>query len=116
MNNDKNKGFITHAAAKTESEIITVTEALGRIIANKVTACKNLPSFDNSAMDGFAFKAVDAGKHLTVQRTIFAGEVPEASLSEGECYRIMTGAQLPGDVDTVAPIEHCSNVTDEAVT
>ena len=107
---------VTHATAKTESEIITVTEALGRIIAKEVTARKNLPSFDNSAMDGFAFKAADAGKRLTIQRTIFAGEVPEASLSEGECYRIMTGAQLPGDVDTVAPIEHCSDVTDEAVT
>jgi len=107
---------VTYATAVTESEIVSVTEALGRIIAHEVTALKNLPSFDNSAMDGFAFKAADAGKRLKVQRTIFAGQVPQASLSDGECYRIMTGAQLPSDVDTVAPIEHCSDVTEDAVT
>ncbi len=107
---------VAHATARTQSEIVSVTEALGRIVAKEITATKNLPSFDNSAMDGFAFKAADAGKRLKVKHTIFAGEVPKASLGDGECYRIMTGAQLPSDVDTVAPIEHCSDVTEDAVT
>jgi len=103
------------ARAKAESEIVSLTDALGRITAERIVAKKNLPSFDNSAMDGFAIKASDAGKRLNVARIILAGEVPEASLEEGECYRIMTGAQLPEDVDTVIPIEACEAVTDEAV-
>jgi len=107
---------IAHAVPKKESEIISSTDALGRILSKTIVAKKNLPSFNNSAMDGFAFKSSDAGKRLNVARIIFAGDVPEASLEEGECYRIMTGAQLPEDVDTVVPIEACEDVTDDAVT
>ena len=107
---------IEYAQKKRESEIISITNALGRILAKEIIAKKNLPSFNNSAMDGFAFKAIDAGKRLQVVKTIFAGEVPHASCKEGECYRIMTGAQIPSDVDTVVPIEDCSDVTDDAVT
>jgi len=101
------------AIPKQEKETVLLNKALGRVLASDVFASKNLPSFDNSAMDGFAFKANEKGKKLQVQRTIFAGEVPEASLNEGECYRIMTGAQLPSDVDTVIPLEDCIEVTDE---
>jgi len=107
---------IAHAKPISEREIVSITDALGRILSKTVIAKKNLPSFNNSAMDGFAFKASDAGKRLNVARIIYAGEIPEASLGEGECYRIMTGAQLPEDVDTVVPIEDCENVTDDTVT
>jgi len=107
---------VAHAIPKQEKEIISVTDALGRVLSDTLVAKKNLPSFNNSAMDGFAFRSRDAGKRLNVARIIFAGEVPEASLEEGECYRIMTGAQLPSDVDTVVPIEACEDVTDDAVT
>jgi molybdopterin molybdotransferase len=107
---------VNAAEKKRESEIISITDALGRIVSETIFAKKNLPSFDNSAMDGFAFRAADAGKRLKVSRTIFAGEIPEASLGTEECYRIMTGAQLPSDVDTVVPIEMCTDVTQTAVT
>jgi molybdopterin molybdotransferase len=107
---------VSSAARVKEKEIISITDALGRVLSNTVIAQKNLPSFNNSAMDGFAFRSSDAGKRLNVARIIFAGEIPEASLGEGECYRIMTGAQLPSDVDTVVPIEDCEDVTDDAVT
>ena len=42
------------AQAKSDSQIVTLTDALGRIVAKPVIAKKNLPSFDNAAMDGFA--------------------------------------------------------------
>ncbi|MCB4747111.1 MAG: molybdopterin molybdotransferase MoeA [Sulfurovum sp.] len=105
-----------HAVPKDKSEIITITDANGRILSKAITAKKNLPSFDNSAMDGFAFRFKDTGKRLRVASTIFAGEVTSASLKVDECYRIMTGAQLPSDVDTVVPIESCIDMADEAVT
>ncbi len=56
-------------------------------------------------MDGFAVKALDAGKRLKVVRTILAGESVEASLKDDECYKIMTGAKVPSDADTIIPIE-----------
>ncbi|MCF6205949.1 MAG: molybdopterin molybdotransferase MoeA [Sulfurovum sp.] len=106
----------SHAQTISKHEIVSVTDALGRILSRPITATKNLPSFNNSAMDGFAFQSENAGKRLRVARTIFAGDTPTPSLQAGECYRIMTGAQLPDDVDTVVPIEHCTDVTEEAVT
>ena len=104
------------ARVKQETKIVMIHDALGKVLAEDLFVQKNLPSFDNSAMDGYAFKAEDAGKRVRIQKSIFAGEKPEATLSEGECYKIMTGAQVPSDADTIAPFEKCSDITDEAVT
>jgi len=104
------------APIKQETKIVMIDDALGKVLAEDLFVQKNLPSFDNSAMDGYAFRAEDAGKRLKVQRSIFAGETPEPTLKEGECYKIMTGAQVPSDADTIAPFEKCDEVTDEAIT
>ncbi|NPA65658.1 MAG: molybdopterin molybdotransferase MoeA [Epsilonproteobacteria bacterium] len=103
------------AQPKTQIHTVTLTDALFRVLAEDIIVKKNLPSFDNSAMDGFAYRYDEADNTLHVKQTIFAGDVPKANLLPGECYRIMTGAQLPSDVDTVAPIEKCENVTQESV-
>ncbi len=91
-------------------------DALDKVLAEDIITQKNLPSFDNSAMDGFAFRHIDAGKQLSVARTIFAGEKPKPILQDGECYKIMTGAQVPSDADTIVPIERCTEVTQTHVT
>jgi len=104
------------AATVTEmTETVLLSEALGRIVARDIVCRKNLPSFDNSAMDGFALRAEDAGQRLRIVSTIYAGDIPKPILEEGCCYRIMTGAQVPPDADTIVPIEECSDVTKEAV-
>jgi molybdopterin molybdotransferase len=100
------------------SEIIPISQALGRVIAKDVICVKNLPSFNNSAMDGFAVKFSDAGKTLNINKVIFAGDKGEKvkeSLWDNECYKIMTGAKVPADVDTIIPIENCFEVTDKTV-
>ncbi|WP_456433879.1 molybdopterin molybdotransferase MoeA [Nitratifractor sp.] len=89
------------------SEIVPIGDIAGRVLARPVVARRDLPPFDNSAMDGFAFRASDRGRTLRIVRTIFAGDRPSASLGEGECYRIMTGAPVPPDADTVVPVEAC---------
>ncbi len=104
------------APIKKETKIVMIDDALGKVLAEDIIVCKNLPSFNNSAMDGYAFKAEDAGKRVKIQRSIFAGEAPDATLGDEECYKIMTGAQVPDDADTIAPFEKCSNITDDAVT
>ena len=106
---------LTAAPRKREREIVTLERALGRILAEEIRVRKNMPAFDNSAMDGFAFRHREAGQTLRIAATIYAGEHPEPILRPGECYRIMTGAQVPADADTVVPIEKCSRVTEESV-
>ena len=102
----------------TFKEIIPLSEAIGRVLSKDVICVKNLPAFNNSAMDGFAIKFSDAGKTLSINKVIFAGdkgEKVEPSLKEDECYKIMTGAKVPSDVDTIIPIENCFDVTQNSV-
>ena len=96
-------------------ESVSIQNALGRILSSDIVCVKNMPSFDNSAMDGFAVKAEDAGKSLQVQRTILAGESVSSCLERESCYRIMTGAKVPKDADTVIPIENMVEVTESNV-
>uniref|UniRef100_UPI0040485BBF molybdopterin molybdotransferase MoeA n=1 Tax=Aliarcobacter sp. TaxID=2321116 RepID=UPI0040485BBF len=106
------------AIPKTFTEIIPISDAIGRILSKDVFCVKNLPSFNNSAMDGFAVKFEDAGKILNINKVIFAGDKGEKvkeSLWDNECYKIMTGAKVPSDADTIIPIENCFDITDKTV-
>ena len=107
---------LLHAKAIQETKTVFINEALNAVLAQDIYVKKNMPSFDNSAMDGFAFKYEDLGKTLKIAKTIFAGDKPDASLKQNECYKIMTGAIVPKDVDTVVPIEKCFDITDKSVT
>lgn len=97
-------------------ELVNLEDALEKVLSDDVLCTKNLPSFNNSAMDGFAIKASDAGKSLKVKKIIFAGEKVDACLEENECYKIMTGAQVPIDVDTIIPIEDVVSFENDIVT
>ncbi len=98
------------------TQMLNISDAQGKILACDITCKKNLPAFDNSAMDGFACRFEDAGKSLHVQKVIYAGDKNlSPSLKENECYKIMTGAFVPSDADTIVPIEKCLHVSDESV-
>ena len=114
--NEAVESSLQNAYGTTLKEIISIERALGRVFSKNVICAKNLPSFNNSAMDGFAIKAADAGKTLKVNAVVYAGEVKKASLNEGECYKIMTGAQVPNDVDTIIPIENVIKFENDEVT
>ena len=104
------------ASPKNKTKIILLNEALGKVIAQDIICKKNLPSFNNSAMDGFAFKYENRGKKLKIISTIYAGDKPKEILKDNSCYKIMTGAKLPDDANTIVPIENCINITDDFVT
>lgn len=106
---------VNNAPVQIKSEIVMINDASGRVLASDVICQKNLPSFDNSAMDGFAFRHVDVGKKVAIVSTIFAGEKPKAQLTDNSCYKIMTGAQVPHDADTIVPIEDCLEVGSDFV-
>ena len=87
-------------------EIMILSKAAsGAILADDIVCVKNLPSFDNSAMDGFAVRASDAGKRIEIVAAIHAGDTLGACLKQAQCYRIMTRAQLPEDADSIVPVE-----------
>ena len=94
-------------STKPPHEWVSIFDALGRTLAKDITCKKNLPSYNNAAMDGFAIKHEDAGKTLNIKATILAGDVIEACLEKNECYKIMTGAKVPLDADTIIPFEDC---------
>ena len=85
----------------------TLETASGKVLAEQVTSRWDLPSADNSAMDGFAFTWSDQkiGDKLIVTGTVYAGDSSQTTVGSTEAVRIMTGAPLPADCDTVVPIE-----------
>ncbi len=102
---------VADASARTRAlvnrlaaENVPLDEAAGRILASSVVAPRPLPGFDNSAMDGFAARSADLPATLAVSAHIAAGQAPSA-LAPGTAARIMTGAQLPADADTVVMFE-----------
>ena len=91
----------------TKTEIIKLEESLNRILAKDIYATRDLPPYNNSAMDGYGFKYSDINSKLKVAKTILAGDIQEPILKNSECYKIMTGAKVPSDCDTIAPKEIC---------
>ena len=92
------------------SEPLPATAALGRVLATDVTALRDHPPWDNSAMDGYAVRWQDVLDHrhqLPVSGESRAGGSPEQSLTAGTAMAIMTGAPLPNGADTVVRVEHC---------
>lgn len=88
-----------------KSEIEPIENAIHRVLAEEIVASHSLPSFDNSAMDGYAVRVEDAGKTLLQSCTIFAGDGGEIRMIEEQCIRIMTGAKIPQGCEAIVPIE-----------
>jgi molybdopterin molybdotransferase len=91
---------------------LPLADALGAVLDSEVTAQWPLPSFDNSAMDGYAVRAADiAGAApqqpvtLPVRGEIPAGDTTAHAVEPGTSIRIMTGAPMPAGADTVIPVE-----------
>ena len=112
---EASKKSLEIAVPTTLKESVGIQNVLGRVISTDITCVKNMPSFDNSAMDGFAVRFSDAGKGLKVKKTILAGEASKTCLTSNTCYRIMTGAQVPSDADTIVPIENMIEVNGDYV-
>jgi molybdopterin molybdotransferase len=86
--------------------------ALGSVLAREAIADRDVPSFRNSAMDGYAVRGSDVQREnaqLRVTASISAGAVPEGSVGPGEAMRIMTGAPMPDGADTVVRVEDTDN-------
>jgi len=94
------------------TEKISLSACTNRVLATDIIAADDLPSFDNSSMDGFALRAADSSNAtpsspvtLSVVADIPAGSTPTVCLTPGQATRIMTGAQVPDGADSVIPVE-----------
>lgn len=96
------------------SENIPLSSAAGRLLAHDVSARINVPSFDNSQMDGYALTAAAAGREkriFTVGREIPAGRPLQRSrASDDLAYPIMTGAPIPKGYAAVVPVEQSERI------
>ncbi|QOY54467.1 molybdopterin molybdotransferase MoeA [Candidatus Sulfurimonas marisnigri] len=86
-------------------KILPLEQLLGYVLCEDIVAKHNLPSYDNSAMDGYAVKVADAGKLAKVTHTIFAGDDSKDELESGFAIKIMTGAKIPFGTECIVPIE-----------
>jgi molybdopterin molybdotransferase len=104
--------FIARFVAPVSAvEKLPLRSALGRVLAADVVSRIDVPSHDNSAMDGYALRGADlrsgAATELRVAGSGFAGQAFQGRVEAGECVRIMTGAVMPEGLDTVVPQEFC---------
>jgi molybdopterin molybdotransferase len=88
-------------APLSQTESLQIRAALGRVLAEEIVPTINVPSNDNSAMDGYAVRFADLDKPLKEVGTALAGKPFGGKVGAGECVRIMTGAVMPEGSDTV---------------
>ncbi|WP_139451798.1 molybdopterin molybdotransferase MoeA [Campylobacter armoricus] len=91
--------------AKNEFQKVNLTQALGSILYEDVFVEKNLPAFDNSALDGYVLNYADKNELLKIKGSILAGDKNNYVLAKNECYKIMTGAKIPQNANTILMFE-----------
>ena len=95
---------------RAAAERLPLGGALGRVLADDITAVLSMPRWPNSAMDGYAVRRADieagADGGMHVSQRVAAGVAPEP-LRPGTAARIFTGAPVPAGADTVIMQEHC---------
>ena len=99
---------ICAAITPLTSEMISLHDAAGRVLAEPLIAPLALPSFDNSAMDGYAVRAADvagAGADSPIMLkqigAVAAGAMFHGAVERGKCVRLFTGSPLPAGADAV---------------
>lgn len=96
---------------------ISLTSAGGCVLASDVTAAEPVPPFANTAMDGYAVRAVDvatAPVELPVVTEVAAGRPADRPLGPGEAMRIFTGAPVPEGSDAIVKVESTERLADGA--
>jgi len=124
----KNPDYITaretmlNVVHAVQTERVPLSESGGRILAQDLIAAENIPPFDRSPYDGYAFRAADTANAsretpvtLRVLEAVSAGAVPIAAVAEGTAVKLLTGAPIPKGANTVIPYE-LTDFTNDSVT
>lgn len=100
-----------HIKPVQETESLLLKDALDRVLAHDIISPISVPAHDNAAMDGYAFRSADLHNDTTTLQVIghaYAGKKYSGNVHAQTCIRIMTGAQMPHECDTVIPQEFVS--------
>ncbi len=104
------------------TEVMRVADALGRVLAQDLTAPADLPSFHRANMDGYAVRAADTfgasgsiPTYLKIVGSVDMGKAPTRTVRKGEGMRIATGGMLPPGADAVVMIEYTDEPGDGTV-
>ena len=102
-----------------ETERVPLLDALNRVLATPIDSTIDVPPYTNSAMDGYAVRGddlpVQGNARLRVIGRAMAGQPFVGSISRGQAVRIMTGAVMPDDVDTVLMQEHVRRINEDDI-
>ena len=110
--------LISHLPQPTiDSEWIDVSSALGRVLAEDITAPHPLPEFQRSTVDGYAVRARDTfgatdslPAYLTLIGEVPMGDAPAFEIGTGQCALIHTGGMLPNGADAVVMLEYTQQI------
>jgi len=105
---DARQTLLASATPLSATETLPLLAALGRTLAQAILSPMNVPSFDNSAMDGYALNVLEMQAlpaHFPVTQRIAAGQTG-TPLAPNTAARIFTGAPVPEGANVVVPQEH----------
>ncbi|HUA32123.1 MAG TPA: gephyrin-like molybdotransferase Glp [Candidatus Binataceae bacterium] len=93
-------------------ERVPILQALGRVLGEEIRSPRDIPGFDNSAMDGYAVRSADVASasesnpvRLEVIETVPAGKMPSKKVERGQAARTMTGAPIADGADAIIQVE-----------
>ena len=104
--------LVENMVIEQEVEEVYFNDSLGRVLSSDIISDIDVPSFDKSPLDGYAFKREDvefASKEkpveLKVVAVIMAGDVYDRILLNGQAVRLMTGAKVPNGANCIIRYE-----------
>ena len=102
-----------------DPEDVALSEARGRVLAERIDATIDVPGFDRASMDGYAVRGADTfgadeadPASLTLAGTVHAGEKPDVRVESGTAVEVSTGAVMPPGADAVVMVEETTEAGD----
>ena len=112
----------TEFAPVAGTELVSLTAAMGRVLAEDIAATEYVPDFDRSTVDGYAVRARDTfgctdsiPAILPLQGEVFMGEGARFDLNPEECVAVPTGGVLPKGADSVVMVEYTEDYGDGTI-
>ena len=112
----------TEFAPVAGTELVSLTAAMGRVLAEDIAATEYVPDFDRSTVDGYAVRARDTfgctdsiPAILPLQGEVLMGEGAEFDLNPEECVAVPTGGPLPKGADSVVMVEYTEDYGDGTI-
>jgi len=109
--------MLSSRVRRLTAEMVGISGAAQRVLADDVTAGVSVPNFDRAAMDGYALigsETFGAGPYnplnFTISGSAFPGRPFSGKVQSGQAVRIMTGAPMPEGADAVIQVEAADEV------